>query len=73
MSIFVPLLQHNMEERYITLGEFIIKNQNDFQYTSGELSRLMNSIRLAAKIVATKNSAKTEIVLIVFFILIFLN
>lgn len=54
MSIFVPLLQHNMEERYITLGEFIIKNQNDFQYTSGELSRLMNSIRLAAKIVANK-------------------
>ena len=43
-----------MEERYITLGEFIIKKQDDFQYTSGELSRLMNSIRLAAKIVAQK-------------------
>lgn len=43
-----------MEERYITLGEFIIKNQKDFAYSSGELSRLMNSIRLAAKIVAQK-------------------
>lgn len=43
-----------MEERYTTLGEFIIKNQKDFAYSSGELSRLMNSIRLAAKIVAQK-------------------
>lgn len=43
-----------MEERYITLGEFIIKKQKDFPYSSGELSRLMNSIRLAAKIVAQK-------------------
>jgi fructose-1,6-bisphosphatase I len=34
-----------------TLGEFIIENQNDFQYSSGELSRLLNSIRLAAKVV----------------------
>src|SRR5690606_21554543 len=34
-----------------TLGEFIIANQNSFQYTSGELSRLINSIRLAAKVV----------------------
>ncbi|HLW62492.1 MAG TPA: class 1 fructose-bisphosphatase [Flavobacterium sp.] len=43
-----------MEERYTTLGEFIIKKQSDFPYSSGELSRLMNSIRLAAKIVAQK-------------------
>ena len=34
-----------------TLGEFIIDNQSDFPYASGELSRLMNSIRLAAKMV----------------------
>ncbi|MFL1894249.1 class 1 fructose-bisphosphatase [Aquimarina sp. 2-A2] len=34
-----------------TLGEFIIENQNDFPYASGELSRLINSIRLAAKMV----------------------
>ena len=34
-----------------TLGEFIIKNQSSFRYTSGELSRLINSIRLAAKVV----------------------
>ena len=34
-----------------TLGEFIIENQHTFKYTSGELSRLINSIRLAAKVV----------------------
>jgi len=34
-----------------TLGEFIISNQHDFRYSSGELSRLINSIRLAAKVV----------------------
>jgi len=32
-----------------TLGEFIIGNQADFEYSTGELSRLLNSIRLAAK------------------------
>ncbi len=37
-----------------SLGEFIIKNQNDFRYSSGELSRLINSIRLAAKMVNHK-------------------
>jgi len=34
-----------------TLGEFIIENQSSFKYTSGELSRLINSLRLAAKVV----------------------
>lgn len=34
-----------------TLGEFIIENQTSFKYSSGELSRLINSIRLAAKVV----------------------
>ncbi len=34
-----------------TLGEFIIKNQNQFKYSEGELSRLLNSIKLAAKVV----------------------
>ena len=34
-----------------TLGEFIIENQASFPYSSGELSRLINSIRLAAKVV----------------------
>lgn len=43
-----------MEQRHITLGEFIIKRQDDFSYSSGELSRLINSIRLAAKIVSQK-------------------
>ncbi|MFI2743471.1 class 1 fructose-bisphosphatase [Zhouia sp. PK063] len=34
-----------------TLGEFIIENQAAFPYSSGELSRLINAIRLAAKVV----------------------
>ncbi|TXK72468.1 class 1 fructose-bisphosphatase [Mesonia sp. HuA40] len=34
-----------------TLGEFIIENQAEFKYSSGELSRLINAIRLAAKVV----------------------
>jgi fructose-1,6-bisphosphatase I len=43
-----------MEERNKTLGEFIIENQNAFQYSSGELSRIINSIRLAASVVNYK-------------------
>ncbi len=35
-----------------TLGEFIIERQQDFQYASGELSRLLSAIRLAARIVS---------------------
>ncbi len=34
-----------------TLGEFIIEKQNDFPHASGELSSLLSSISLAAKIV----------------------
>ncbi|MFK2818553.1 class 1 fructose-bisphosphatase [Flavobacteriaceae sp. LMIT009] len=40
-----------MSQKNQTLGEFIIENQQSFKYTSGELSRLINSIRLAAKVV----------------------
>ncbi len=40
-----------MASKNQTLGEFIIENQASFKYTSGELSRLINSIRLAAKVV----------------------
>ncbi len=40
-----------MANKNQTLGEFIIENQSAFKYTSGELSRLINSIRLAAKVV----------------------
>ena len=43
-----------MSNKNKTLGEFIIENQNDFQYSSGELSRIINSIRLAAKVVNYK-------------------
>jgi fructose-1,6-bisphosphatase I len=51
--------QHNyndlvMKARNKTLGEFIIEKQEDFKYSSGELSRLINSIRLAAKVVNYK-------------------
>ena len=40
-----------MTKRNKTLGEFIINKQSEFKYSSGELSRLINSIRLAGKIV----------------------
>ncbi len=40
-----------MPRKNQTLGEFIIENQSEFKYSSGELSRLINSIRLAAKVV----------------------
>jgi fructose-1,6-bisphosphatase I len=43
--------QQDMSRQNQTLGEFIIENQSSFKYTSGELSRLINSIRLAAKVV----------------------
>jgi fructose-1,6-bisphosphatase I len=46
MKINVIMAQKNQ-----SLGEFIIENQSEFQYSSGELSRLINSIRLAAKMV----------------------
>lgn len=34
-----------------TLGQFVIERQADFQYATGELSRLLSALRLAAKIV----------------------
>lgn len=40
-----------MKRDYQTLGEFIIENQEDFRYSTGELSRLLSAIRLAAKLV----------------------
>lgn len=43
--------QTHMSQKNQTLGEFIIENQASFKYTSGELSRLINSLRLAAKVV----------------------
>ncbi len=38
-------------KKNVTLGEFIIENQNSFPYSTGELSKLINAIRLAAKVV----------------------
>ncbi|MGY5355763.1 class 1 fructose-bisphosphatase [Wenyingzhuangia sp. IMCC45467] len=40
-----------MSYKHKTLGEFINENQHAFKYTTGELSSLINSIRLAAKVV----------------------
>ena len=40
-----------MSSKNQTLGEYIIEHQSSFQYSSGELSRLINSLRLAAKVV----------------------
>lgn len=38
-------------QRPVTLGEFIVDKQSEFPYSSGELSQLLSSIRLAAKVV----------------------
>ncbi|MDG3582456.1 MULTISPECIES: class 1 fructose-bisphosphatase [Galbibacter] len=40
-----------MTKKNKTLGEFIIENQKAFPYSTGELSKLINAIRLAAKVV----------------------
>ncbi|GLB48377.1 class 1 fructose-bisphosphatase [Neptunitalea lumnitzerae] len=40
-----------MTKKHQTLGEYIIENQNSFRYSSGELSKLINALRLAAKVV----------------------
>ena len=40
-----------MQNTEPTLGEFVIENQNDFKYSTGELSRLLSSIKIAAKLV----------------------
>jgi fructose-1,6-bisphosphatase I len=44
-----------------TLGEFIVENQTDFPFASGELSRLLSSIRLASKII-NREVNKAELV-----------
>jgi len=47
-----------------TLEEFIIERQNDFQYSTGELSRLLNSISLAGRVVShkVKKAGLTDII-----------
>lgn len=39
------------DQSFQTLGEFIIDKQDDFRYSTGELSRLLSAIRLASKVV----------------------
>lgn len=43
-----------MDNNNLTLGEFIIENQKHYKSTSGEFTRLLSSIKLAAKIVNYK-------------------
>lgn len=43
-----------MEQHYQSLGEFIIEHQSQFQDTPAELSRILNALRLASKIVSNK-------------------
>ncbi|WP_407941821.1 class 1 fructose-bisphosphatase [Oceanihabitans sp. 2_MG-2023] len=38
-------------KKLITLGEFIIENESSFPYATGELSKLLNGLRLAGKMV----------------------
>ena len=45
------LTTKKMDQALQTLGEFIIDKQDDFQFSTGELSRLLSSIRLASKVV----------------------
>jgi len=42
-----PKTQKMSDQTFQTLGEFIIDNQDDFRYSTGELSRLLSAIRLA--------------------------
>lgn len=39
------------DQSFQTLGEFLIEKQDDFKYSTGELSRLLSAIRLASKVV----------------------
>jgi fructose-1,6-bisphosphatase I len=41
----------NTKNRIVTLDEFIIRRQNDFEYATGELTGLLRDIGVAAKIV----------------------
>jgi|SRR5690625_370894 len=43
-----------MPKRNQSLGEFIIGNQDSFEYSTGELSKLLHAIRRAAKVVNHK-------------------
>lgn len=43
-----------MENENQSLGEFIIDNQDSFEYSTGELSKLLHAIRRAAKVVNHK-------------------
>jgi len=46
-----PKSKRMSDQSFQTLGEFIIDKQEDFMYSTGELSRLLSAIRLASKVV----------------------
>lgn len=43
-----------MKPRAKTLGEFIVEREREFRYSTGELTNLLNSIQLAARVVSYK-------------------
>ena len=45
----------------ITLNEFILDKQEEFQYASGDLTRLLNDIGIAAKIINSENSTIVDV------------
>ena len=50
-SIFEPYPNPLQMKLPLSLGEFIIEHQKDFPFASGELSQLLSSLRIAAKVV----------------------
>lgn len=52
--LYKPTTNNSMENNNLTLGEFIIENQKHYKSTSGEFTRLLSSIQLAAKVVNYK-------------------
>ena len=58
------MFTHQPTKRFITLGQFIIERQSDFQYAKGELSRLLRDIGIASKIVNREVNKATAPVLL---------
>jgi fructose-1,6-bisphosphatase len=54
LNQFVDICKKNVKtmSKVITLHEFILDRQSDFPFASGELSRILNDIAVASKIVS---------------------
>ncbi len=44
----------NFNRDIVTLSEFVIRNQKDFPYAKGDLTRLLGDIAVAAKLLPEK-------------------